>query len=91
MYIYLGTCRKCNEFGHVSTECKNNSSDTKLTGHQEQTMKCTYRNTQNTSPVPPIKYPTTISPTKPPNLTQQITGRLSTITRSMETIKQSNE
>ena len=34
----------------------------------------TYRNTHNTSPVPPTKYPTTMSPTKPPILTQKITA-----------------
>ena len=36
MYTYLGTCWKCNEFGPVAKECKNNPSDTKLTDHQEK-------------------------------------------------------
>ena len=50
-------------------------SDTNHTDHimQEQTMIITYRNGLSTSPVSQIKYPTTILPTKPPPLTQQIT------------------
>ena len=70
-YTYLGTCLKCNEFGHIS---KNNPSDTKLNDQQEQTKINTYRNIHNTSPLPPVKYPTTMSLTKPQILTQQITA-----------------
>ena len=73
-HTYLGTCSKCNEFGHITKECKNNLSDTNLNDQQEQTMINTCRNTHNTSPVLPIKYPTTISATKPPILTKQISA-----------------
>ena len=36
-------------------------------------MMNTFRNSQSNSPAPQIKYPTTISPTRPPILAQQIT------------------
>ena len=74
MYTYLGTCRKYNEYGHVGKECKYNPSDTTLNYQQGQIMINTYSNMHNMLPVPPIKYPTTILPTKPPNLTQEITA-----------------
>ena len=75
-YTYLGTCWKCNEFGHLAKECKNSPSDINHTDHiiQEQTMMDTYRNAHSTSPVSQIKYPTTILPTKLPILTEQITA-----------------
>ena len=71
-HTYLGTCWKCNEFSHVAKDCKNNPSDTKLTNDltQGQMMINTYKNTNSTSPVSPIKIPTTISPKKQPILTQ---------------------
>ena len=50
-YTYLGTCWKCNEFGHLANKCKSNPSDTKLNDQQEQTMINTYMNAHNTSPV----------------------------------------
>ena len=73
-YIYLGTCWKCNEFGKLAKECKNNPSNTNQTDHiiQEQTMINTYRNACSTSPVSQIKNPTINSSTKPPIITQQI-------------------
>ena len=74
IYTYLGTCWKWNEFVHVAKECKYHPSNTKLNDQQEKkTMINTYRNTHNTPPVPPIKYPITFSHTKSPILTQQIT------------------
>ena len=61
------------EFGHIAKECKNNPSNKKSYDQQEQTVSSPYRHMHNVSPVQPIIYPTTISPTKPPILTQQIT------------------
>ena len=74
-YTYLGPCWKNNEFGHLAKECKNITSNTSQSDQitQEQTMINTCRNASSTSPISQIKYPTTISPTRPPILTQQIT------------------
>ena len=39
-YTYLGTCWKCNEFGHLAKECKIITSNTNQSDHptQEQVM-----------------------------------------------------
>ena len=63
-----------NKFGHLAKECKNSLSDTNQTDHimQERIMINTYRNACSTSQVSQIEFPTTILPTKPPTLTQQM-------------------
>ena len=78
-YTYLGTCWKC-EFGHLAKECKNIPLNSNLFDNtiQDQSMINSFRNSQSDSPTPQttrqIKYLMTISPTKPPILTQQITA-----------------
>ena len=70
---FWGYCWKCGKFGHSAKEYQNNTA----TASQDQTMVTTFKNTQNgptnLQTIEPIRYPTTISPARPPILTQQIT------------------
>ena len=63
-YTFGGNCWKCGEFGHSAKECQNNLT----TAHQDQT----HNSPTNIQPIEPIIYPTPVSPTRPPILTQQI-------------------
>ena len=71
-YTFWGNYWKCGKFGHSAKECQ----DSPVTANQDQTMVTTFKNTQNglkkLQIIEPIKYPTTISPTRLPTLTQQI-------------------
>ena len=65
-YTFLGNCWKCGEFGHSAKEFQNNLTMT----NQYQT----HNDPTNIQTTELIRYPTPISLTRLPILTQQITA-----------------
>ena len=63
-YTFWSNCWKCGKFGHSVKECQSNSN--------MATQDQTYEGQTNIQTTEPIRYPTSMSPVRPPVLTQQL-------------------